>query len=276
MVTDPPSYRQDPHGQPPAPGAHPPDRSAYPAEPQQRRSAPGPARPARVGEAGLDTVEAVIRHRLAEVVGGWRGALETAGPTIAFVGVWMARHDVTSAVIASGLAVVLLTLVRLSQRQTVRYALSSVLTTVIAAAVALRTGRAEDAFLPGILWNVGLAAGGLISMALRWPVVGLMVAAGDPEAATDLSVYRNWRNLPGMVTVCQRLTAVLVALFGLRVAIMLPLYVNAQVEWLGVAKIVLGWPAYVAALAVMAWILLGGHTPIGTPPAAAATPHDPR
>lgn len=209
-----------------------------------------------------DTVEAMIRHRLAEVVGGWRGALETAVPTIAFVAVWMARHDVTSAVVASGLAVALLTVVRLIQRQTVRYALSSVLTTVIAAAVALRTGRAEDAFLPGILWNAGMAVGGLISMVARWPVVGFMVAAGDPDAVTDMSVYRRWRELPGMVTVCQRLTAVMVTLFGVRVAIMVPLYLNAQIEWLGVAKIVLSWPAYVAALAVMAWILIGGHTPL--------------
>lgn len=257
MGTDPTPYGPD---RP----AYPPDQAAYPPDPRQRQPDP-PTRPARIGEAGLDTVEAVIRHRLAEVLGGWRGALETAVPTIAFVGVWMARHDVTAAVIASGVAVVVLALVRLVQRQTVRYALSSVLTTVIAAAVALRTGRAEDAFLPGILWNVGLAAGGLVSMALRWPVVGFMVAAGDPGAATDLSVYRTWRNLPGMVTVCQRLTAVLVALFALRLVIMVPLYLNAQVEWLGVAKIVLGWPAYVAALAVMAWILLGGHTPIGSP-----------
>ncbi len=214
-------------------------------------------------DPGLDTVEAVIRHRFAEVLGGWRGALETAVPTVAFVGVWMAIHDVKAAVLASAVAVALLVVLRLAQRQTVRYALSSVLTTVIAAAVALRTGRAEDAFLPGILWNVGLAVGGLISVLLRWPIVGFMVAAGDPEAVTDLSVYRTWRTLPGMVTVCQRLTVVLVALFCIRVAVMLPLYLNAQVGWLGVAKIALGWPAYVAALAVMAGILLGGHTPLG-------------
>lgn len=225
----------------------------------------GPGR----AEPVLDTVEQVIRHRLAEVLGGWRGALETAIPTVAFVGVWMARHDVRAAVVASGVAVAALVLLRLAQRQTVRYALSSVLTTVIAAALALRTGRAEDAFLPGILWNVGMAAAGLVSMLLRWPVVGFMVAAGDPDAATDLSVYRRWRDWPGMVTVCQRLTAVLVALFCVRVAIMVPLYVNEQVGWLGVAKIALGWPAYVAALAVMAWILLGGHTPLGVPDAHA-------
>ncbi|MBK7723515.1 MAG: DUF3159 domain-containing protein [Austwickia sp.] len=207
------------------------------------------------------TVEGIIRHRLSEVLGGWRGAAETAVPTIAFVVVWMLTHAVLAAVVASAVAVVLLAAVRLVQGQTVRYALSSVLTTVIAAALALRSGRAEDAFLPGILWNAALAAGGVVSIAVRWPVVGFMVAAGHPDAATDVSVYRTWRQVPGMVTVCQRLTAVLVVLFGVRLAIMLPLYLNAQVEWLGVAKIVLGWPAYLAAIAVMASILVAGHTP---------------
>ncbi len=225
------------------------------------------SRPA-VEEPTLETVEAIIRHRLAEVLGGWRGAVETAVPTIAFVVIWVVRHDLPAAVIGSGVAVVLLVLLRLLQRQTVRYALSSVLTTAIAAAVALRTGRAEDAFLPGIVWNAVLAVGGVISMVTRWPVVGFMVAAGDPDAVTDLSVYRRWRDLPGMVTVCQRLTGVLVALFCIRLLIMVPLYVNAQVGWLGAAKIVLGWPAYVAALAVMAGILFGGHTPVARPDGA--------
>jgi hypothetical protein len=64
------------------------------------------------------------------------------------------------------------------------------------------------------------------------------------------------------VRVCTRLTWVLVAVYAVRLMIMVPLYLAADVAWLGVAKIALGWPLWVASLAVMGWMLLSGHTPL--------------
>ena len=52
-----------------------------------------------------------------------------------------------------------------------------------------------------------------------------------------------------------------VALFALRVAVMLPLYLAGEVALLGVAKIGLGWPAYLLAVVVMGWLLATGRTP---------------
>ena len=65
-----------------------------------------------------------------------------------------------------------------------------------------------------------------------------------------------------MVRVCARLTWVLVATYAVRLSIMVPLYLAAEVAWLGVAKIALGWPLWVSSLAVMAWMLVSGHTPL--------------
>lgn len=203
-----------------------------------------------------------MRQRLSELLGGWRGALETAIPTVAFVAGWMLTGQVIPAVVASVVAVLVLVAVRLLQRQTVRYALSSVLATAIAAVFALRTGQAEAAFLPGILWNAAMGVAALVSVALRWPLLGFVVAAADPQVAEDPAAMTRWREHDGMVTVGRRLTLVLAVLFLARVAIMLPLYFAGQVAWLGVAKIVLGWPAYVAAIAVMATLLLRGRTPL--------------
>jgi hypothetical protein len=62
---------------------------------------------------------------------------------------------------------------------------------------------------------------------------------------------------------------VLVLLYGVRVVVMFPLYLAAQVTWLGVAKIALGWPAYLGALAIMGMILIRGKTPLTTPAAQA-------
>ncbi|HEX7462772.1 MAG TPA: DUF3159 domain-containing protein [Dermatophilaceae bacterium] len=209
--------------------------------------------------ATAHTVESLIRERLSSALGGARGSFETALPTVAFVGAWVWRHDVRSAVIASAAVVAILLVVRLAMRQTPRYVLSAVFATAVAAFFALRSGRAEAAFLPGILTSAAWGAGSLLSVLVRWPLVGFIVAAGDPRMAQDPAA---WRRDSGLVRVCQRLTMVLVALYAVRVVVMFPLYLAGQVELLGVTKIVLGWPAYLCALAVMGMLLVRGNTPL--------------
>ena len=213
-------------------------------------------------EATAHTVESLIRERLSSALGGARGSFETALPTVAFVGAWVWRHDVKSAVIASAAIVAILLVVRLAMRQTPRYVLSAVFATAVAAFFALRSGRPEAAFLPGILTSAAWGAGSLLSVVVRWPLVGFIVAAGDPQMAQDPTA---WRRDRGLVRVCQRLTMVLVALYAVRVVVMFPLYLAGQVELLGVTKIVLGWPAYLCALAVMGMLLVRGNTPLTAP-----------
>ncbi|MDU0315214.1 DUF3159 domain-containing protein [Phycicoccus sp. M110.8] len=220
----------------------------------------------------LTTVEEVIRHRLTAALGGWRGSLETALPTLAFVVPWVARSDLRTAVVAAVAVTVVLAVVRLAQRQSTKFVLQAVVPTVVAAVFALRSGRAEDAFLPGILWNAVMGVVAVVSVATRWPLVGFMVAAGDPDLAED---PLGWRRDRGLVRVCQRLTLVLVAIFAVRLAVMVPLYLAGAVAALGVAKIVLGWPLWLGAVAVMGVLLVRGHTPQepAAAPAAARAPH---
>ena len=210
------------------------------------------------------TVESLIRERLSAALGGARGSFESALPTVAFVGAWTWRHDVKVAVIASGVIVLVLLIVRLAARQTPRYVLSAIVATAVAAFFALRSGRPEAAFLPGILTSAAWGAGSLLSVVVRWPLVGFIVAAGDPQMAQDPTA---WRRDRGLVTVCQRLTLVLVALYAVRVVVMYPLYLAGQVTLLGVAKIALGWPAYLCAVAVMGLLLVRGKTPLTAPEA---------
>jgi Protein of unknown function (DUF3159) len=209
--------------------------------------------------ADAHTVESLIRERLSSALGGARGSFETALPTVAFVLAWAWRHDVKIAVTASAAIVLFLLTVRLATRQTPRYVLSAVVATAVAAFFALRTGKAEAAFLPGILTSAAWGVASLLSVVTRWPIVGFIVAAGDPQMAQDPTA---WRRDRGLVAVSQRLTMVLVLLYTVRVVVMFPLYLAAQVTWLGVAKIALGWPAYLAALAIMGTILIRGKTPL--------------
>jgi len=222
------------------------------------------------------TVESLIRERLSSALGGARGSLETALPTVAFVVAWVWLHDVRIAVGASVVVVMVLLAVRLVTRQTPRYVLSAVLATAFAAFFALRTGKAEAAFLPGILTSAGWGVGSLLSVLLRWPIVGFMVAAADPRMAQEpasFAPFTSWRRDRGLVAVCQRLTMVLVVLYAVRVVVMYPMYLAGQVELLGVAKIALGWPAYLCALAIMGMILVRGRTPLAvTEPQTASEP----
>ena len=161
-------------------------------------------------------------------------------------------------IVGIGLAVALLA-VRLVQRQSVQFVVNSLVGIAIAAVFASRTGHAKDVFLPGILWNTAYAVVMVLSVLVRWPLVGLMLASvtGDITA---------WRQDPAIVRLCTKLTLILALPCVVRVAVQYPLYVADRVGWLGVTKIALGWPLQVAALAAMAWLLARGRTPLVVPP----------
>ncbi len=206
-------------------------------------------------EVDAQTVEEVVRRRLAEALGGTRGMIEGAVPTIAFTVTYLLTRELRPALaIGVGMAVVLL-VVRVAQRSPVQFVVNSLVGIAIAAVFALRSGKAEDVFLPGIIYNAAYAVVMSLSVLVRWPVVGLMIGS----VTGDLS---SWRQDPGIVKLCSRLTWVLVVPCALRVAVQYPLYLAGEVGWLGVTKIALGWPLQVASLSVMVLLLARGHTPV--------------
>lgn len=216
-----------------------------------------PAVTAGLGEvpAGATTVEDVVRSRLAEGVGGLRGSIEAALPTVAFVIAWTLTHQIRVALTVAVVPAVITLVLRIAQRQTPRFALGSLFALALAAFFALRTGRAQDVFLPGILYSCALTGVTLLSVVTRWPLVGFVVGASSPDPLA-------WRSHAGVVRLCQRLTLVLAGLYAVRVVIMLPLFLAGEVGWLGVAKLVLGWPLYLLAVAAMGALLLRGRTPL--------------
>lgn len=201
------------------------------------------------------TVEEVVRTELLKALGGWRGTLEAAAPILAFVVCWTLSDDLrTSVVVAAGVMAVFVGL-RLLQRQTLVHVLSGVLGLVVAAVVATRTGNASDFFLPGILYNAGLAVVFGVSMVTGWPVVGFMFGAvtGDPTG---------WRRRRGVRLLFQKLTAVLLANYVLRVVVQLPLYLAGSVVALGISKIALGWPLLGVSVLAIGALLAAGRTPL--------------
>jgi hypothetical protein len=137
----------------------------------------------------------------------------------------------------------------------VQFVVNSLVGIAIAAVFASRSGRAEDVFLPGIIYNAAYTVGLTLSVLVRWPLVGLMIGS----VTGDLT---SWRSDPAVLRLCSRLTWVLVVPCAVRVAVQYPLYLAGEVGWLGVSKIALGWPLQVAALAVMVYLLARGRTPL--------------
>jgi hypothetical protein len=216
-----------------------------------------PATEASGETAAYATVEEAVRAQLAKALGGARGVVEAAIPTIGFTVSWIVTKELKLSLgIGAGLAVLLL-LVRLAQRSTVQFVLNSIFGIAIAALFALRSGKAEDAFLPGILYNAGYAAAMLLSIVVRWPLVGFIIGSvtGDPTA---------WHRDREIVRLCSRLTWLLLIPCLVRVAVQYPLYLAGHVAWLGASKVVMGWPLQVAALAAMVWLLARGRTPLET------------
>ena len=221
----------------------------------------GPADSTPVDSTPVDasTVEEVVRHRLSAALGGRRGMVEGAVPTLGFTITFLLTHQLQLALtVGIGLAVALLVL-RIAQRQPVQFVVNSLVGIGIAAVFASRTGRAQDVFLPGIIYNAVYAVAFTMSVLTRWPAVGLMIAS----VTGDLT---SWRKDPAVVRLCSRLTIILALPCFLRVAVNYPLYLAGEVGWLGVSKIALGWPLQLAALAGMGWLLARGRTPLSPDP----------
>ncbi|WP_246238365.1 DUF3159 domain-containing protein [Acrocarpospora corrugata] len=201
-----------------------------------------------------DTVEAAVRAQLAKAFGGKRGTVEAAVPTITFTLAWITTEQLQLSLILSGGIAAVLLVARIVQRSTPQFVLNSLFGIGIGAFFALRSGKAEDAFLPGMLWIAVVEAIMIFSILVRWPFMGFMLGATNPEDPLA------WHRDKGIVKLCTKVSWIMVLPGLIKLTVQIPLYLAGQVVWLGIAKIALGWPVYLAALATVGWVLARGRT----------------
>ena len=222
---------------------------------------------------GTETVESVVRAQLSKALGGKRGMLEAATPTIAFTVMFLTTKDLRTALVVSVSAAMVLLVVRVVQRSTPQFVLNSRVGIAIGALFAWRSaqggGDASDNalayFLPGLIYNAGYAVVMTFTIVIGWPIVGFMVGsvAGDPTA---------WHREPQVVRLCRNLTWMLILPCVIRVAVQLPIYLGGRaaddadpyIAALGVSKLLLGWPLQIAALTAMVWLLSRNRTPVAS------------
>ena len=220
----------------------------------------------------VQTVEAVVRAQLSRALGGRRGMVESAVPTVLFTVVWLTTRELQLALILSVAAALVMLGLRLAQRSTVQFVVNALVGIGIGwlfVTLSARGGGDENDqalayFLPGILYNTGYTILLAFTCIIGWPLVGFMVGSvtGDPTA---------WHKDPQIVRLCTILTWLLVLPCLLRVATQAPVWfagnsgsisADTAIAALGILKIALGWPLQLAALGAMVWVLSRNHTPM--------------
>ena len=86
-----------------------------------------------LGAASAETVEHLVRSKLSEALGGRRGIIESAVPTIAFTLLWVSTHELRLALTISVAITVGLLLLRVVQRSSVQFVLNALFGIGIAA-----------------------------------------------------------------------------------------------------------------------------------------------
>jgi hypothetical protein len=224
---------------------------------------PNPAQPVPADGRGLRALTA-SDFSLAEATGGVRGLVESVAPGLLFVVVYLVTRELTPALVAASAVTVLAVIVRLVQRTPVTQAVSGAVGVGIGVFWAARSGQAQDYFVVGLWTNAGYLAACLVSVLVGWPLVGLVVGLLKSEGTA-------WRRDRALKLRYSLATWLWVALFGVRLAVQLPLYLGAEVGWLGTARLAMGVPLWALTLWVT-WLL------VRTPAAARdpARPHPDR
>ncbi|WP_435735758.1 DUF3159 domain-containing protein [Cellulosimicrobium sp. PMB13] len=210
---------------------------------------------------------------VAEAVGGVRGLVESVAPGLVFVVLYVATTDLTWALVGSVAVALVAVGVRLAQRTPVTQALGGLLGVGIGVVWAWRSGEAQDYFAWGLWTNAAYLLALLVSLAARWPLVGLVVegfrsgfgtgtdrtADAEPAGTAEPGAFarwaRAWRSDRTLMRRYAAATWLWVGLFAARLAVQVPLYLDGSVGWLGTARLVMGIPLWALVL-WLTWVLV--------------------
>lgn len=181
-------------------------------------------------------------------MGGVRGLLEAVLPFTVFSVVWGITTNLTWSIVAALVPAVALAIWRLVARETLTQAIGGVLGVALGAWLAHHTGRAESFFLPSLIKNSAYGGVFAISALVGWPLIGVMLGAVLGEGT-------GWRQVPARRRAYLWATWLWAAMFALRLAIQIPLYLAHQTVLLGAINVLLGLPLFGVAI-LLCWLIL--------------------
>lgn len=183
------------------------------------------------------------------VLGGRTSAIDASLPPVAFGLGWFLGGE---SIATGGAAAVLVAAViggwRLRAGARPLAVLVSLLAVLLGSVIALHTGNAADFFLVRLVTNALSGLVWMLSIALRWPLLGVVVG-------TLLGQGRAWRRDPALLRAYNRASWIWVCQYLVRLVVFIPLWLVNAVLALSAAQVLLTWPLVALCVAVSWWVL---------------------
>ena len=215
-------------------------------EPEQAAGEPDTGADARPSSAGgRKTTFGDPDASVLEQMGGVRGLVFSSIPVLTFVpvnGFWGLTAAIWGAL---GVAVAMLAW-SLGRRDNPQPAISGFIGVAICVFIAWRTGDAKGYFLYGIITQAVYGSAFALSALARWPLVGVIWGFLDGKGMA-------WRRIPPARRWYTVATGFWAGLFAIRAVLQYVLYLNDEVNWLGAARIGMGWPLALVAFVGTVW-----------------------
>jgi hypothetical protein len=183
------------------------------------------------------------KELLDKALGGWRGLVDSALPSLLFVLIFVVQKDLNLALITSVVAGVILLVIRLFEKKSLTQVIGGFFGLLFSVFLTWRTNDASNFFLTGIITNLVYGIVLFISLIVRRPLLGYLV--GSLVGNTS-----GWLQDQLLVRAYTTITWIWVGVFSIRVGVQVPLYLADNIAVLGPIKIFMGWPLYLFA----AWI----------------------
>ncbi len=244
----PPQLPEPPSGS----GQHPPE----PAGTQPSRPEPASTEPSPMAGLAADYAAKAGLHRthdgridVLKTAGGVQGIAESIVPGLLFLVAFTITRDLTLALIAALASAAAFTVARLIQRRPLTQALAGVVGVGISAWLANTTGKAEDFYLPGFFTNAAYILAMVISIAIKWPVAGLLFGFIRNEGL-------DWRKDPARLKAYRLGTWIIVAVLVLRLVVQVPLYLMGEdgLAALATTRLIMAAPLYILGVWI-AWLV---------------------
>lgn len=200
-----------------------------------------------IGAPGETSERKDAQQTLLEQMGGVSGLAYSAVPIIVFVVVnsWASMMPAIWSAVGVALAIAVARIVR---KEPLQPAISGVIGVAVCSFIAYRTGDAKGFFLLGIWTSLIYGGAFLVSILVRWPLVGVAWSALN---GLGFSWRQHRRALLGYDLATLSWTVVFAAKF----VVQQWLYVADQTGWLAFARIAMGYPLTGLALIVTVWAI---------------------
>lgn len=200
--------------------------------------------PGQAEEAGPPDQQAKSVY---DAFGGAGGLVDSGLPTAAFIVVFLTAGLTPAVWTAVGIGGAILVF-RLTRRQSVQHAVAGFVVVGLAAFLASRSGRPEDFFLPKLFINGGYGLVWLVSILVRWPILGVVLGPLLGERFA-------WRQDPLRLRAYTLASWIWVGMFVSRLVVAVPLYLSGQAVALGVAHLAMSWPLWLLVV-WLTWVII--------------------